>query len=112
MLKRLVILASAAAALASGEQWRAHQASARLNDHNWLRSAPPAEVREAAHESLKLWFSDPHDAFVVLMTVADSSSVPHLRAALAGQPASGDGEECTWSHGRDALAVALSAPSP
>jgi hypothetical protein len=74
----------------------------RLQNGEWMVTATSDELRVTAHRALGLWLANPHDAFIILGAYGDESSIPYLRAALAKQP-SGD-DECTWSHGREALA--------
>ena len=86
----------------------AHQAGPylayrRLQDGDWFRAAPPSELRATAHRALAFVPGDPHDAFGVLERHGDASSIPYLRAALAGE----DDAACTWNHGRRALDRAL-----
>jgi hypothetical protein len=115
---RGITMAAVAAALAFAivfafavPQGRAFSAHRRLRDLDWIASASPAQLRETAHRALQFRFSDPHDAFVVLQTHGDSSSIGALRAALRRQPVDPTGAiECTWTHGHAALERALKLP--
>jgi hypothetical protein len=104
----LELLGFAALAACQVEPYRA---SRRLDDLAWLQRASPSELRDTAHEALGFWLGDPHDAFAVLETCGDRSSIPFLRGALARHLAVRSGaEECTWVHGRAALDRVLALP--
>ena len=84
------------------DQGRSYAAYRRLQDVDWMRTAARADQRLAAHRALGLWFSDPHDAFSVLLAMGDRSSIPILRKALEREPKT-DTVACTWTHARQAL---------
>jgi hypothetical protein len=94
--------------IAIGTQLEPLRAYQRLGDLDWLATASPSELRATAHSALTFRFGDPHDAFITLMTHADSTSVDVLREALSHEPhRDGARTECTWNHGRLALEHAL-----
>ena len=99
----VALVTAVALACAVVDQAASYVAYRRLGDLRWTNTATAAELRLTAHRALGLWLGDPHDAFLVLRTHGDHSSVPYLRAALAREP-SGDALACTWIHGEEALA--------
>ena len=99
------LVGCAAIAWVVWNQWPSYSAHRRLESIDWMRGAKPDDLRRTAHDALGSWHADPHDAFLVLMTHGDQTSVPFLRSALARQP-EGNAAACTWSHGRDALSRA------
>jgi len=97
------------AAIAGGAWWwavlRPQRRLQRMLAAPAARAASPAELRDAAHAVLRFPGPDPHDAFVVLLSDGDASSVPVLIGSLRWQPhtPSNGSMPCTKAHCLDAL---------
>ena len=85
-------------------QGHAYLALRRLGDMEWVDSAPPHEIREAARASLDLWFVEPHDPMIWLGRYGIPEDVPVIRAKLRRAGIEGsEPHSCTWAHAYAAI---------
>jgi hypothetical protein len=83
---RISIISAIIAALAFGLWWwavlRPYRRLQAMLEASASRAPSPAEFHAAAHDVLRFYCADPHDAFIVLIDYGDSTSIPYLIRSL------------------------------
>ena len=78
----------------------------KLIDLEWMTSTPQAEMRRVCHQVLRIPGGNHHDAFILLESAGDESSIPLLIWALRWQedtPSPSQSMICTKVHCLEAL---------
>ena len=99
----LIVLAICGAGLwAYLEIWIPNQTLSRLD---WVKTAPPEEVRKVCHKVISHRFGNHHDAFILLNRAGNEESIPCLIRSLAWQqgPNERGNMVCTTGHCLDSL---------